>query len=308
MKIKGSGALILGAMFLASCATNPKTPPVNEGGDFAALAPGGMAYFFIDVPRSRPLLEFISLGGFSGKDADEFLDKTDSAVVAAYPPESGRSFLVAARGKYPSGRLSLSFAFSSAWKKIPSAAGSSYWRSNRNGLSVFLNSRRALVSDGDPLVPAPGTEAPVVFEALRRDAFLAGWTDDGGASINRFLMLLEIPLQIPAERILFGIFDAPEGESGKDYEAFLRIETPSVSHAKGLLAVFSLTRIFMAGLTPVDEEDPLTLAAALFAHVPTQEDAALIIRTGSLKPQGIALLFTMLSLYSNEEIAENSGF
>lgn len=299
MKIKQSSVLVLGIMFLVSCATNPKTMPVNERGDFAALAPGALAYFFIDVPRSRPLLEFISLGGFSGKDAAEFLDKTDSAVAAAYPPESGRSFLVAARGKYPSGRIGFSFAFSSAWKKIPSAAGSSYWRSDRNDLSVSLNSRRALVSDGDPLVSPPGVEAPVVFEAFRRDAFLAGWTDDRGASINRFLALLEIPLQIPAERIFFGIFDAPEEGNGKEYEAFLRIETPSVSHAKGLLAIFSLTRIFMDGLTPMDEEDPLTLAAALFAYIPTQEDAALIVRTGSLKPQGIALLFNMLSLYSN---------
>lgn len=291
--------MILGIIFLMSCATSPKTTPLDESGDFAALAPGALAYFFIDVPRSRPLLEFISLGGFSGKDAAEFLDKTDSAVAAAYPPESGRSFLVAARGKYPSGRIGLSFAFNSAWKKIPSAAGSSYWRSDRNGLSVSLNSRRALVSDGDPLAPPPGVEAPAVFETLRRDAFLAGWTDDGGVSINRFLTLLEIPLQIPADRILFGIFDAPEGEKGKEYEAFLRIETPSVNHAKGLLAVFSLTRIFMAALPPVEEEDPLTLAAALFTHIPTQEDRALLIRTGSLKPQGIALLFNILSLYSN---------
>jgi hypothetical protein len=299
MKIKHVGRLFLIIILLMSCATNPKTTSVRESEDFAVLAPGAMAYFFIDVPRSRPLLGLISLGRFSEKDAVEFLDKTDSAVVAVYPPESGRSFLAAARGKYPSGRIGLSFAFSSAWKKIPSAAGSSYWRSDRNGLSVSLNARRVLVSDGDFLVPSPGVEVPVFFETLRRDALLSGWTDDGGASINRFLTLLEIPLQIPADRILFGVFDFSEGENGKEYEAFLRIETPSVSHAKGLLAIFSLTRIFMADLSPVDEEDPLTLAAALFAHVPTQEDAALIIRTGSLNPQGIALLFTMLSLYSN---------
>ncbi|MDR2630560.1 MAG: hypothetical protein LBC60_06535 [Spirochaetaceae bacterium] len=308
MKIKQSdtltvqvmGTLFFGVMFLVSCATNPKTTPIDESGDFAALAPGAAAYFSIDVSRSRPLLELISLGGFSGKDVTEFLDKTDSAVAAAYPPESGRSFLVAARGKYPSGRIGFSFAFSSAWKKRPSPAGNSYWRSDRNGLSVFLNSRRALVSDGDPLVPPPGVEAPTVLETLRRNALLSGWTDDGGASINRFLALLEIPLQIPAERILFGVYDAPGGKSGQEYEAHLRIETPSVSQAKGLLAIFSLTRIFMAGLTPEDEEDPLLLASALFTHVPTQEDAALLIRTGSLKPQGIALLFNMLSLYSNQ--------
>jgi hypothetical protein len=289
--------LISGVLLLVSCATSPKTQ--SEEGEFAALAPGAAAYFSINVPQARPLLDIISLGGFSGKEAADFLDKTDFAVAAAYPPETGRSFLAAARGRYPSGRIGLSFAFSSAWKKHSSDTGGSYWRSERNGLSVFLNSRRALVSDGDPLVSPPGMEAPPGFTAFRRDALLAGWTDAGGASINQFLAMLEIPMQIPADRIFFGIYDMPEGERGEDYEAFLRIETPSVSHARALAAIFSLTRIFMSGLTPEDGEDPLVLAAALFTYVPTQEDAALLLRTGSLKPQGIALLFNMLSLYSN---------
>jgi hypothetical protein len=298
MKIKRAGALIFGLLFLASCATAPKTAPV-DGGDFSALAPGGTAYFSINVPQARPLLDLISLGGFSGRDAGTLLDKTDFAVAAVYPPESGRSFLAAARGNYPSGRIGLSFTFSSAWKKRPSAAGASYWRSDRDGLSVSLNSRRALISDGDPLITPPGVEPPPAFAALGRDALLAGWTDEGAAPLNRFLALLEIPLHIPADRIFFGIYDVPEGEKGEDYEAFLRIETPSVSQARALATIFSLTRVFMAGLTPEDEEDPLVLAVALFTYAPTQEDAALLIRTGSLKPQGITLLFSMLSLYSN---------
>jgi hypothetical protein len=299
MKFKGTGLLLWGLLFFVSCATSPQKQAVDEKGEFAFLAPGAAAYVSMDVPRARPLLEFISLGGFSGKDAGEFLDKTNSAVVAAYPPGSGRSFMVAARGKYPNKRIDLSFAFNPLWKKRPSAMGGAYWRSDWYDLSVFLTSRRALVSDGDPLIPPSGIEVPPEFAALPGDALLAGWTDEGGAPINQFLALLEIPLQIPADRIFFSIYDVPEGEAGKEYEAFLRIETPSVNHAKGLASLFSLTRIFMTGLPPVDEGDPLTLAAALFANVPFQEEAALIIRTGSLSPQGIALLFNMLSLYSN---------
>jgi hypothetical protein len=299
MKFKEPGLLFLGVIFLVSCATSPKMPPVDENEEFAFLAPGAVTYFSMDVPRARPFLEFISLGGFNGKDAKEFLDKTDSAVIAAYQPESGRSFMVAARGKYPNKRIDLSFAFSPLWKKHPSAAGASYWRSDWYGISVFLNSRRALVSDGDPLILPPGVEAPPAFTAFQRGAVLAGWTNEGGAPINQFLDLLEIPLQIPADRIFFSIYDTPEGEAGKEYEAVLRIETSSANQAKGLAAIFALTRIFMTGLPPANEEDPLVLAAALFANVPSQEDTALIIRTGSLNPRGIALLFNMLSLYSN---------
>ncbi|MDR0688922.1 MAG: hypothetical protein LBG08_01460 [Spirochaetaceae bacterium] len=299
MKFKGPGLLCWGILFFVSCATSPKKPAVDENGEFAFLSPGAAAYISMDVPRARPLLEFISLGGFSGKEAGEFLDKTNFAVVAAYPPGSERSFMVAARGKYPNKRIDFSFAFDPFWKKRPSARGGSYWRSDRYDLSIFLTSRRALVSDGDPLIPPPGAAVPPEFAALRRDALLAGWTDEGGAPVNQFLALLEIPLQIPADRIFFSIYDVPEGEAGKEYEAFLRIETPSVNHAKGLASLFSLTRVFMTGLPPAGEGDPLSLAAALFANVPSQEEAALIIRTGSLSPQGIALLFNMLSLYSN---------
>lgn len=299
MKFKGTGLLCWGLLFFVSCATSPKKPAVDEDGEFAFLAPGAAAYISMDVPRARPLLEFISLGGFSGKDAGEFLDKTNFAVVAAYPSGSGRSFMAAARGKYPHRRINFSFAFNPYWKKRPSAMGGSYWRSDWYDLSIFLTSHRALVSDGDPLISPSGIAAPPEFAAFRRGALLAGWTDEGGAPVNQFLALLEIPLQIPADRIFFSIYDVPEGEAGKDYEAFLRIETPSVNHAKGLASLFSLTRIFMADLPPADEGDPLTLAAALFANIPSQEAAALIIRTGSLSPQGIALLFNMLSLYSN---------
>jgi hypothetical protein len=285
------------AAILASCATGPRLrPPEGEGGEFAALAPGALAYIAVDVEKARPILDLLSLGGFSGQQAADLLDKTDSAAAAAYPPGFSRSFLVAARGAYPGFRAALSFALSPSWKRTRSPEGGFYWRSSREGLSVALDKGRAFVSDGDPLVPPPGTEAPEPYGALRRGALLAGWSDYGGTSLNRFLAQLGIPLQFPADRSVFAVYDSPAGGAPGGYQAVLRIETPSESHAKGLAAIFSLARRFLANLPPEAGEVPLALA--LFANSPVQDGTALIVRPGPLDAPGIALLFRLLSVYS----------
>jgi hypothetical protein len=289
-------SLVLALALLASCATGPRKRPPEGEGEFAALAPGALAYVSVDVKRARPILERVALGGFSGQQAAEILDKTDSAVAAVYPPGFPRSFLVAAQGAYPGFRAGLSFALSPSWKRVRSPEGA-YWRSSLQGLSVALDKRRAFVSDGDPLIPPPGPEAPEPYGALRRGALLAGWSDYGGASLNQFLASLEIPLRLPADRIVFAVYDFPAGGEPGLYQALLRIETPSVSQAKGLAAIFSLARIFLADLPP-EAAGPLALAAALFANPPVQDGPALIARPGPLDAPGIALLFTMLSLYS----------
>jgi hypothetical protein len=297
---------------LASCASGPRKQDPYESGqdDFAPLAPGGTLYFAVDVPRARPILDLISLGNISGKDASAVLDRTGSAVAAVYGEGEPRRFLAALRGSYPRFRSGFSFAFNSAWKKARSASGDRYWRSASYGLSIFLEADRALVSDGDPISPPPGPVLPEGFAELRRGALLAGWLEDAGGPINQFFAQLEIPIQIPAERALFGVYALPPGAlsalspekpgEGEEpvYEAALRIETPSVNQAKAMVSVISLARLFMSGGAFPGAGGPMALAAALFANPPAQEGPVLIIRTGAMDAQEIALLFNMFSVYS----------
>jgi hypothetical protein len=291
--------LMLGCIVLTgflSCASGPKkaqAPYTEEEDDFAPIAPGGLVYFSIDVPRARPLLEKISLGGLSSVRNREALDRTESAVAAVYPEGSGRRFLAAARGSYPSSKAGLSFAFSRDWKKVRSGAGA-YWRSEKNKLSIALTNDRAYISDGEPLIAAPGTETPEGLEELRRDAVLAGWVNDAATPINQFIQSLALPLQIPAERLLFGIYAAGD----KRYDAVLNIATPSVSQARALVSIFSMARLFIANLD-AEAGGPAALAFIFFANNPVQEGTSLIIRTGAMDEDGIALLLNMFSLYSN---------
>jgi hypothetical protein len=297
---------------LVSCASSPRRvePHEPEQDDFSLLPSGGLLYFAVDVPRARPLLDLISLGNLSGKDVPEALDRTGSAVVAVYPEGESRRFLAALRGSYPRFRTGLSLAFSSAWKRARSETGDRYWRSSSYGVSIALTADRALVSDGDPFFPPPEAGNPAVIPQggppggpqgrpqglaeLRRDALLAGWLEEAGTPVNQFFARLEIPLQIPAERVLFGVYAVPQG-----YEGTLHIETPSVNQAKAVASIISLARLFMAPAPGA--EGPLALASALFAKPPVQEGSTLIIHTGVMDAREIALLFDMFLVYSKEK-------
>lgn len=333
-----AGAALFAALVLASCASAPRAQLTEEepGREFAALDPGALVYLIVDVPAARPILDLVSFDGGMLRSGlpPAILDRTGTAVAAVYPPGMGRRFLVAAEGRFPAARARFSFAFSSSWKKVSSPAGKRYWRSAREGLSVSLDSRSARVSDGDPYAAAGGVLAPDAFGPLRRGAALAGWIENAAAPIGRFLERLRIPLQIPADRAIFGVYAVPppaapaygdgsvaggdlpghgvgeesryrravaagSGEEKPRYEAVLRIETSSPSHARGLIAMVSLLRNFLDTGADAGPDSPVALIAALLANPPVQEDSALILRSSAMDCESVALLFNLFSVYSN---------
>ncbi|GHU59509.1 hypothetical protein FACS189444_4920 [Spirochaetia bacterium] len=283
----------------ASCTSSPAPIAVDE--DVFPLDPGGSVYLTIDVTRARPLLDLLSFGGMTGKDAAQMLDMTWSAVAAVYPEGGERSYLVSAAGKYPAASAGMSFTFSPAWKKVRSPTGLRYWRSAKDNLSVLLEGNRARVSDGDPIAGTPGVTAPAALADIRRGAVLAGWLDDVETPINRFMEFLGLPLQIPADQVIFGVYESPvEDEAAEQrYEAALRIETPSVSQAIALRSMIAMVRLFMAGAADLNSS-PAALGAVLFANPPVQDDTALILHTGSMDSRSIALLFNLFSVYSKK--------
>ena len=308
-------ALLCALSLLLSCATKPPVVEPGSGGEFAALDGGGMAYFTVDVPGARPILDLAQFEGTRGKQAAEILDLTDTAVGAVYAPEnredtpavsarqeaepSSRRYLIAARGKYPAGRAGFAFTFSTEWKKFVSPEGKRYWYSRREDLALVLDARSALVSNADPYPRSAAVEIPGAFPRFRDNAVLAGWLRSPAVPLNRFMAQLNIPIQIPADLLIFAVYPA-EGESSMEgeeekrlYTAGVRLETQSPSQAKALASMFSLVRLFAA-------DTPLPPAiAALLTNLPEVDGAALILSTGALEPGAIALLFNMFSVYSN---------
>jgi hypothetical protein len=317
-------------LILASCATAPSSIPFAPdaaGIEYLPLAPGALVYVYADVDAARPLLDRFSLGGVSGKRSAEILDMTRYAAAAVYPelpagPESGvpsgasgekaglpqagaggpKGVQIVAWGNYPSVRAGLSFAFSKDWKKRKSAAGKSYWYSERNGLSVALAARQAFaamttIAPGaksgaaakplDPFALSPGTPSPEGFTEFRRGATLALWVEDPAAPLGRFLDSLGLPLQIPAEQLLISLNPAPRGDpvaaipaapkqaavstppsipSATDsagYKAHIRIKTPTASQARALVSILSMTRLFVSGAGSVAQSSLQKRLAAL---------------------------------------------
>jgi hypothetical protein len=306
---KSSGLLrfasfaVLPFLILASCVTAPKSPPpLGPAGEYLPLEPGAAVYMIVDVAGARPILDGMNFVEMDKARTKQVLDMTKTVAAAVYPPGPKR-FQAAAWGKYPAFRAGLSFAFSSEWKKTKSASGASYWRSGKTGLSLALNASQAYVSDGDPFTPPPGTALPEGFGAFSRGSVLACWLPEPGVPIGRLIAALGLPLQIPAEEVLIGLYPAEE----KKYEALIRIEMPTASQAKAVAALLTMTRAFLFGpenrtLTPeADGEpplDPAALAALLFANPPVKDGVFLGIKTAPLSASAASLLLQIFSVYS----------
>jgi hypothetical protein len=313
-------ALIGGAVFLAvlvSCATSPHLPRGavngNDEGLLSLLPQGARIYLWADARKGRPLLDVLSFEGKNGRDAAKILDRTGTAAAAFYPDGAPRRFYLAAAGSYPRFRANVSFAFSGAWKKLKSSTGNSYWYSSQDSLALALGTKVALASDKDPFESAIAAHSsPEGFGDFMGAMVLAGWMPNPSGPINTFLSSLEVPVQIPGEEFFFGVArvpgaDTPE-EKGKPWELVFRIKTPSDNQARALVTLFSLARVFMTGQTSsvpaippgsgFSALNPLAAASLLFARLPEQDGAALILRSAPLDEETIALLFNMFSVYS----------
>jgi hypothetical protein len=257
-------------------------------GEFEPLAAGASAYLSIDVAAARPVLNLLPLGNLDQNRYRELLTETAGVVLALYPANSPARFLAAARGSYPNVLTTLSLTASTDWKKSRAWNDAPYWRSDANALSLSMNATLAMVSDAEPFARST-TSVPAGFEAYRKNAIAAGWTDDAGVSINRLFAALEIPIETPAKTAFFRL-----DKTGEQYGMTIRFETLSEEQAKGLATLFSLAQLFIGGNSEADT--PLmALSAVVLANPAVADGVFLTVRTGLMDAPRAALLFTTFS-------------
>jgi hypothetical protein len=300
-----------------SCASAPKAAdPLAGGAAYLPLNEGALAYMVIDVKEARPLLDGLSArlpavfpAAAGGKQSKALLDRTGSAALAVFGADNGGYVQAAAWGRYPAGRAGIAFAFDRNWKKRKSAAGYSYWYSERSRVSAALSASQAFVSmktagPEEPPEPAgrsPGTLIPGDFSAFGRGTALAFWLPEPRSFLDRLTGTLELPLQIPAEEIFAALRPGGgtggEGDTGKRYEALLRMRTPSPSQARALASLFSLARSFTAGAPagPAEDGGPAALAAILFANPPVQDDRYITLTTAAMDVETVILFFQLFT-------------
>jgi hypothetical protein len=314
LKVYRAVLLVLIFIMLVSCATAPRAsiPMEGEGRELYLLPGGGKVYLWADTVKGRPLLDVLSFEGMSGKDAGRILDSTNRAAGVLFEEGEGRRFFLAATGNYPRVRAGLSLSFSKGWKKLKSATGKRYWFSGGDKIALAMGSDLVYVSDADPWeissANLSGDEIPPAFMDFLPGLVLAGWMPDPSESINRIIGSLGIPIELPAEGLFFGAAMKPQpaGASPDDaeiWELVFKIKVSSASHARSLLSLISLARMFMqrgaVQQTRTGAISPQEAASLLLANAPAQDGEYLSFRTDPLSDDRIALLFEMFSVYSN---------
>jgi hypothetical protein len=265
------------------------------------MAPGADLYITADVPSTRPILEGLMLVGLTGAEIKDFLDISDTLTVSIFRRTTSPYFYAAASGKFPSARSGLFFSNSKDWERKQSASGIPYWYSQGSRLSVFLDSKNAYLSDGDPFVPPPGAESPAALAELRNGAVLSGWLENPASAINKIVAAFGVPIEIPAERLVFAVYPvvntANKTAKASDYTAVMRLETPSPTQAKALVRIFTMAKIGMALADFSQHQDMETLARAFFSDNPVEDGNALVLKTSVMNGRDIALLFNTISVY-----------
>jgi hypothetical protein len=315
---------VIAALALSACASRPAAS-AGEG-EFSNLAAGGLAYFYADINRVRPILAGVSLRGFDLTQTGRFLDKVDFLSGAVYPAGAPRKLLLHAwkqKGRVPGGAA---LFLSSQWKRTASPAGGNYYHSDRYGLSVSARGSHAFVSDADPLAFDPPVAVPNTLAELRWEALLLGWLDHAGTPINNFLSAAGIPVRIPTERILFGVYryaepelDAetadsvddenddedpplrPGSDSGEPlYVLRLRVETENANQARAVAALLAFVRVFAESQEANAEAAYLETLRPLLANPPSLDGPDLAIHTDPMDAGEIALLFNRFAVYSQQ--------
>jgi len=308
---------LVGIIFI-SCASGPKVAlpegvdGMDGGREIYMLPTGGRAYIWINTVEARPLLDAFSIGGLSNKDMARILDSTETAVAAVFPEGGERRFFLAATGSFPVFTANLSMTFSKNWKRQKSPSGSKYWYSQSDGIALSLGSNLVLVSNIDPNADFTPEIPPPGFVEFRRDFAFAGWMPNPSGTVDSIIATMGVPLQIPAEDFFFGAShlslmrtSADDGpmDSGLWAPVF-KIRTPSASHARSLLALFTVARLFIQRGLVVQRPEwtatfmrPQEAASLIFANLPEQDEDFLTLHMSSIDAASITLLFQMFSIY-----------
>jgi len=305
---------VLAAVLLMSCASAPRMPAPadNEPPELFLLPAGGSVYLWADAAEARPLLEAVAPLDSSGRSLAMMLDRTNTAAVAVFEEGQDRRFFLAAAGRYPRRRANFALSAVRGWEMRRGFDRKIYWRADDSDITLALGRNLALVSNLDPFDNDDRETPPHTFAEFRRGMAVAGWVNDSSPRVNTLMETLGIPIQIPAEDLFFGAARAPAAANGLDWDLAFRIRTPSETHARSLLALFSTARFFVqmgasagAGgqdrfLTEDGFLDVQEVAMLFFANVPQQDGAFLTLRMDSLDTGAIALLFSLFSVYSGE--------
>ena len=277
-------------LLLISCKTTPQTPEeLLEQSLFVPLSGGASVYVFADVKKAWPVLELLPYEELKNRQTVRILERTDFAVIALFPPQSGRRFQAAGWGNYPKSQANIGFTFSRFWRRQRPRTALSYWYSAAHGLSIAMEKTKVFAASSLSAFPfdphESGAQIPegfLEFRGAASGAILSCWLDDPAPVIAR--MLAGIPIQFPVQKLFLNLLPVEENM----YEADIRFQLGSAVQARGMAAILNLAANYAAAGG--------SFTALFLANTPVQNGSSLDIKTSRLKKSEIA---DLLSLFSN---------
>jgi hypothetical protein len=286
--------MLIPVFLFISCRTIPILPDAFlQEASFIPLNSGASIYIFADVKQARSIIALLPIEELRDRQVAQMMDRTDFAVVAMFPPESGQRFQLAAWGNYPSSRAGFGFTFNRNWQRLQSQAGRSFWHSKANRLSMAIEQRQVFAFASlkeEPFDPHPsqrGVEIPLGFNEFRlgNDGFpvspLSCWLENPSHILN--WILADLPMQIPAQQVFFN-FNILEKDQ---YETEIRLQFGNVSQARGMVSILNLARRY-------EPDNPIS--AVFFANPPVQDGSNVDIKSNILSEGEISLLLQMFLL------------
>lgn len=275
--------LLLGSLLVlgyTACTTVPAalTPGTAlQSKPFAELPPGADLYVYLDVQRSQNIINALyQKGGIPSlkRVPQKSIGYARQVYGALYTEGSEQRFYAKVSGQFPVFRTALSLTLSPDWRKKRSGA-LSYWRSDKDGLSLLLTSWMVTLTDGIPQyidsnqIPASdlasSSEVPeaveiTIEELADSNLYLVLTSPDklAKSALGTFGPLGQ-ELQIPLKQIRLKLSPA---SMPKTYTVEARLITSSPSYGRALGALLSLGAVFFK--QPIGTEDQAeTQGAAL---------------------------------------------
>lgn len=279
------------ALLLVSCATLPRGTVV-ERDEFAALGGGALLYLRVDTETARPVLEAIAKllpSDMGVKSASQLLDRTESAALALFAAGSPRRYLIATRGRFPTGRGSLSLALNSEWTKQTAASGKKYWRSS-SGVSLAFARDSALISDGEPFGTQAPLDRPAAYSSDIDGVLFSGWVPDPAVLISGLLSEAGAQIRLPIDSLVFTLVRSEEADR---FILETRLAAPSPERARSLAIILNLARSSLKD----NSSETAPLVAQLFYEQPALDGKTLILRSSPMTGEEIALLCASISIH-----------
>ncbi|WP_156789635.1 hypothetical protein [Gracilinema caldarium] len=329
LRFLSSAMLGIALLSLFSCATVSSGPSSAASATdralllnpFAKLPSGASLYVYGDIEKTRNLINGLyRLGPVKAlqRIPEKSLAKVGTVYGALYNEEEPQRFYILVSGRFPVVRTFLSLTFSPDWKQ-KRTEGFSYWRSEKDGLSLHIDSKQMVITDGIPL-KGSSEERPLKSGSLQNNVNgeAGGEPADLIAGTNFFLMFnkprtiiqsfisglgpLGESFNIPVEKVIFRVY--PSAKPGI-YEVQANLVTSSPTYGKALGALISLVTRFMPPVSDsMDSSQPeqviQRMAVLLLSERPVVEGPLVNLSSKPITEAELTLLLHSLLVYSEQ--------